>query len=274
MSRAWSTLHQAMLDLIYPPRCVVEACGAPGHWLCPRCTGAIAALPHPRCAWCGAPRDAVDGCPDCGGEPPPFERATAAGVYAPPLRDAIRALKYRHVRPVAPVLGRLAAAAHRAAADAAAPRAVVVPIPSHPRRAAERAIDHTRLLADAVGTALALPVRTDLVVRTRHTRPQVGLTRSERRANVDGAFAVAGAQGPQSVILVDDVMTTGATARACAAALRGAGVAHVAVCTVARAVAPQEAAGPVSARPSHAAPPPGAHPDPGDQAPPPVTPAR
>ncbi len=162
---------------------------------------------------------------------PSFDGLITAGLYVSPLRDAIQALKYGGVRPLAPTLARLAAPGLAAIAPA-----VVAPVPSHPRRVAARGLDHTRLLAREVAQATDLPWLPDLLVRTRATLPQVGLERAARRANVAGAFRVQARVPTPVVVLVDDVLTTGATASACAEALRAAGAARVVACTVARAV--------------------------------------
>jgi len=229
----WCALWTACLDLIFPPRCVAAGCGAPGRWLCPDCVARIGALPSPRCPRCGDATAAPGPCRECRADPPPFRRAVAAGVYAGPLRDAIHALKYRGAVAVAPALAGLAADALRVTGLAA--DACVVPVPSHPNRVAGRGVDHSRR-ADAVAHALALPLAGGVLVRARDTRPQVGLTPAERHANVAGAFEMVRRLECGTAIVVDDVMTTGATARACAAAVRAAGVRRVEVCTVARAI--------------------------------------
>lgn len=245
----WHAFFQSCIDLIYPPRCVVGGCDRRGTWLCPACLAGVAPLPIPRCTVCGDGLDALDCldpgqtslCRACLRDPPPFRRTVSAGVYERPLRDAIHALKFRGVAAVAPLLGGLAAAAYREAGtehiDPISAGAVcVMPVPAHPRRTAARGVDHTRRLAEAVAAALGCPLATHTLIRARDTRPQVGLAPDERRRNVEGAFEVV-RRGPRTtVILVDDVMTTGATLRACAGALVAEGVRAIDVCTVARAV--------------------------------------
>lgn len=157
----------------------------------------------------------------------------AAGIYAGTLRDAVRALKYQRLRALAAPLGDLAAAAYGSPEFGT----LVVPVPDHPTRTAERGVDHTRLLAVAVAARLGTPVALPgALARTRPTPPQVGLTPLERLANVAGAFLAGPEVAGRDIVLVDDVMTTGATARACAMALLAVGATRVEVCSVARAL--------------------------------------
>jgi ComF family protein len=116
------------------------------------------------------------------------------------------------------------------------PDAVLVPVPLHPRRWRERGFNQSELLANALGRRSGRPVAAKTLVRRKDTAPQTGLTRAGRRSNVAGAFAVRhrGSVAGRVAVLVDDVVTTGATARACADALRAAGATDVRLLTAAR----------------------------------------
>jgi ComF family protein len=223
--------REAFWDLLFPPRCVAPACRRRGAWLCRRCAAAVRPPPSPRCERCGLPGAAAARCPDCRALDPCFAAASAAGLYEPPLREAIQALKYRRAAVLAETLGALAAAALPAGAEFD----VVVGVPAHPRRIRARGVDHAGLLAEVVARRRGWPRRSDLLERTRATSPQARLDPARRRANVVDAFRAAPLASGTRALLVDDVLTTGATASACAAALGRAGAASVTVCTVARA---------------------------------------
>jgi len=150
---------------------------------------------------------------------------------------AVHELKYRSRRRVA---GRIA----EAMLDDARVRVVLdgaqalVPVPLHPRRQRTRGFNQSELLADALGRGAGIVVAASALVRREDTRSQTGLTAAARRANVKGAFAVrrrAQIAG-RTVVLVDDVLTTGATASACAQALRAAGAREVRLLTAARVI--------------------------------------
>jgi ComF family protein len=237
-----------LVDTIFPPDC--EACDAPlppGHpsCLCGRCRIAMLPPPEPLCATCGAPlvrRTPGAVCPSCLVHPPAFHTARAAALYLPasaglnPLAVAVHRLKYGGRRPIAAALGTLLAARYPFAPDV-----VLVPVPLHPRRLRARGFNQALLLAHALGRRRALPVAPRLLRRTRDTRAQTGLAAPERRRNLAEAFAMSAADAVvgQHVVLVDDVLTTGATADACARALRRGGARRVDVYTVGRAPTPR-----------------------------------
>jgi ComF family protein len=147
------------------------------------------------------------------------------------LRTSIRAFKYRRVTAVLNELAALACTS----LDAAPKDALVVPVPAHAARVASRGIDHSGLLAQAVAERAALDFDGEAVVRMRDTPPQVGLSPRERKSNVAGAFRASRHLEQRPILLVDDVLTTGATAAECAAELISAGARRVEICTVARA---------------------------------------
>jgi ComF family protein len=157
------------------------------------------------------------------------------GPYEGALRTAIHELKYGGQRRVA---ARLAEAALGEAAVSALvePGAILVPVPLHPRRRRERGFNQSELLAREIGRRTGTPVAPAALVRRADTPAQTGLSAAARRANVKGAFAVrqrARVAG-RVIVLVDDVLTTGATAQACARALREGGAADVRLLTMAR----------------------------------------
>lgn len=236
---AWAS---AAIALVLPPRC--PGCDRPAAGLCAACRSAVTPLPARRCDVCGDPMvRARRRCAACLAQRPAFERAFAAGRYAPPLSRAIHALKYRRRRGAARDLAVLVARA--IPADIAGRVDLVVPVPAHAARVRERGIDHAALLAQALAAAIGRPWRRTLE-RVAPTAAQVGMTAAERHANVAGAFGAVAPLTRLRVLLVDDVLTTGATAGACAAALRAAGARVVWVATAARAAGP--VAGPAGRR--------------------------
>ncbi len=196
-------------------------------------------LAPPACAACDAPSSVVfcDGC---------RERLEPSGVgsihgvplvtlgrYAPPLSAAIVRLKYEGRAELASGLGRLLT--DRLEALALPPRTAFVPVPLHARRLAERGYNQAGLIARELARGGKLPCEPRLLVRTRDTERQVGKGRAARLTNASGAFALRKA-GPRCAVLVDDVVTTGATVRACAETLALGGIELVAIAALAEAV--------------------------------------
>jgi len=141
------------------------------------------------------------------------------------LREAIHRFKYQNMRGLAEPLGELLASY---VVEHSLPASVLVPVPLHPARLAERGYNQAALLAREMGRRLDLPVVENSLLRVRATRQQVGLNAEERQANVAGAFACRDAQlAGQQVLLIDDVYTTGATLTACGAALAAIGAASI-----------------------------------------------
>jgi ComF family protein len=168
----------------------------------------------------------------------PFQRAVAYGPYEGVLRDLIHLLKYQRVRTAAPRLGRWldSTLAH---VDLP-PALTVVPVPLSRSKRRSRGFNQAEEIARALvssRTAKSIQMDSSSLVRTRATASQTGLTRHQRRANLRGAFAVVRPQQVygRSILLVDDVMTTGTTAGECARVLLRAGAKEVFVATVARA---------------------------------------
>jgi ComF family protein len=218
----------ALLDLVYPPRCA--ACGGPldAEPFCPTCAGAIDPVP-PGCARCGQPGpDPL--CGPCRASPPAFEAVRAGGLFGGPLADAVHAFKYGGRAALARPLG-----AWLSARAPLPPGALVVSVPLARGRRIERGYDQAALLADALARAAGRRRARAVLRRVRETPPQVGKSREERARNVAGAFEATGAVAGREVALVDDVVTTGATADAAAAALRRAGARSVVVVALARA---------------------------------------
>ncbi|HSE78108.1 MAG TPA: ComF family protein [Alphaproteobacteria bacterium] len=241
-------LTRRALDIVLPPQCL--SCGAlveSANALCASCWSRITWIAAPYCACCGLPFDfdpaasRADAilCTGCLAEPPEFRRARAAFRYDDGGKRLILGLKFGDRTDSAPAFGRWLA---RAGAESLADADMVAPVPMHWTRLAWRKYNQSSLLALAVARAAGLRCAPDLLIRRRRTPPQGDLGRNERWRNVRGAFAVnrrhASAVAGTRVVLVDDVLTTGATARHCARALLGAGAASVDLLTLARVVRP------------------------------------
>lgn len=214
----------ALLDALFPKRCA--GCGA-GPWpFCESCREAIVPLSPPWCSRCGAPAPGpVDRCRHC--PPEPIAIARAPFLLEGPARRAVHRLKYGGWRPVAEALGAAMVEVVASPADALAW------VPLSRRRRAARGFDQARALAIAVGRRLDLPTL-PLVRRVSDVGPQAERSGAERRLAMRGAFAATG-RAPARVLLIDDVLTTGATAAACAEALANAGAWEISVLTAARA---------------------------------------
>jgi ComF family protein len=220
---------RALLELLYPPRCA--ACGeaVESEPFCAICAEAVDPVP-PGCARCGQPGPEAL-CGACRAAPPAFDAVRAAGLMGGPLADAIHAFKYRGRPALARPLG-----AWLAARVPLEPGAVVVSVPLARGRRRERGYDQAALLADGVARGAGGRKRLRAALRrVREAPPQVGRTREERARNVAGAFEASAAVSGRDVVLVDDVVTTGATADAAAAALRRAGARSIVVVALARA---------------------------------------
>ncbi len=227
------------LDLLFPPRC--GGCGARGAWLCATCLAQIAPLAAPLCGRCGRPlaagARAAALCRSCrAGELRALDWARAAYPFVGPLREAIHRFKYGQERARAAQLGLLLhplLAALPPTVANAVPRVVPVPLAAARRR--ERGYNQAEELARVLAGSSDLPLDRQLV-RVRATRPQVGLARPARHQNVRDAFRWQGMPlHGEPFLLVDDVLTTGATADECAATLKAAGAGWVGLLTVARA---------------------------------------
>ncbi|MGE0359174.1 MAG: ComF family protein [Vicinamibacterales bacterium] len=232
-------LADAALAVLLAPQCAICAVVLPRPLdgaVCAGCWARVARFSPPWCATCGEPlpsaRAAPAGrCQPCSVALGAASHARAVGAFDGQLAEVVHALKYGRRPSVAPPLAALMRTAARDLADRID---LVVPVPLHPRRERERGFNQAALLAAGLGPPLCAALR-----RVRHTAPQVGLPGDARRDNLQGAFALT-RRAPwlagRQVALVDDVLTTGATAGACADLLVAAGARSVVVVTAARAV--------------------------------------
>jgi ComF family protein len=211
--------------------------------LCARC-GDLLGSPAPDASKPVSSTSRTGFCRACRMVPPPFVKAVAYGPYRDSLRSVIHALKYDRMRPVARRLGGLLAVAIGQLAAEAPTEMLVVPVPLHRSKCAQRGFNQARSLAVHATAALRrthpemrLALASSTLMRLRATQSQAGLTSRERRINVRGVFSVSdpGAVLARHVLLIDDIFTTGATARAAAKELVRAGAASVWVATLARA---------------------------------------
>ena len=217
-----------LLGAVLPRRCA--GCGVPGNALCERCLASLVRIGPPVCERCGCPGAwPVRRCVECAGRRLGFSRARAAIVYDLRARPLLSAWKERGLRDlVEPFASLVEEVVARPSADA------VTFVPGDRERGRDRGHVPAARLADTLADRWQLPL-VRLLARSRPSSRQAGLSRAGRRANVRGLF-VACREARGRIVLVDDVYTTGATASACAAALRRAGARSVEVVCLARAV--------------------------------------
>ena len=215
------------------PRCVV--CDfEEGDPLCRGCAEDYFATDAPRCASCALRLPAARGddrCGSCLRAPPRYDGTVALADYAPPVDRMIAALKFGGRLPLAGAFGSLLA---RAAAPVLHDADALCPVPLAFERQSERGFNQSQEIARRVAADSGRPLRSDILLRTRHTSAQMDLALDERRRNVRGAFVARGDLRGMRVAVVDDVMTTGATLDEVAAALKAAGAARVTNLVVAR----------------------------------------
>ncbi|MDR7193921.1 ComF family protein [Luteimonas terrae] len=221
----WRRWLRNLLHGALPGRCLVcREPGAAGRDLCLPCTAALPWMPH-ACARCAQPLPTNDPlCGACLRRPPPLDAVIAAFDYGFPVDRLLPRFKFHRDLAAGALLGDCLA---HATSTATRPDALI-PVPLHIARLRERGYDQALELARILARRHALPLRDDLLHRVRATAPQSRLDAKARRRNLRHAFAVHGLTSPTAhVVLVDDVMTTGATLHAAAHALRRAGVARV-----------------------------------------------
>lgn len=242
----------SLASVIFPADCLV--CGLPlaSFTLLPVCSSCWNDLPAQNGLLCTCCGEALEADPSSAGEtvcrpcraiPPDFARAVAHGIYQGKLRTLLHLLKYDGMEPLAKPLGALLADQVLAIPDL--PHDLLaVPVPLHGRKRRSRGFNQSELLARGLIAALRprlpethIKLAAALLVRQRATESQAGLSPHKRRVNVRGAFFVPhpATIAGRNVLLIDDIYTTGATARACSTALRRAGAASIWVATVARA---------------------------------------
>lgn len=236
--RIGSTLRK-LHAVLWPPTCVL--CARTGQSplldLCAACEADLSAN-APACRVCAQPLSGESAatlqCGACLRRSPLFDASYCPFRYAYPLDHLVRGLKYEGAVAHGRVLSELLARRIHTARTVALPD-VIVPVPLAQRRFRERGYNQAIELARYVGKRLKIPIRTDLVMRTRETREQAALNKRERRRNIRGAFAATGTLSAAHVAIVDDVITTGSTVNELARVLKRAGAVKVEVWAIARA---------------------------------------
>jgi ComF family protein len=225
-----AAFHSIVAHLL-PGSCLLCAADTAGTVLCPACTADLPHLPALRCPQCGIQTTLGERCGACLKNPPAFTRTIAAFRYEFPVDRLIQALKYGHRLPLAPWFGHCLS--DQIAADE---HDLLLPLPLHPTRLQTRGFNQSLEIARTISRRLNIPMNASCLTRTRATPPQAALPLKERAKNVRGAFECTSDLSGKRILLVDDVMTTGATLRECARILQLHGAAQITLVVAARAL--------------------------------------
>ena len=204
------------LDFFLPLYCV--GCRRAGSGICRECLSGMSEL-QAYCEVCAQPGEAHR-CRRCSNSPLPIDGIRAVYPFEGVIRSAAHAFKYRNYRALAPQLAGILASLME---SARIPATLLVPVPMHPRRERSRGYNQAALLADELGKLAGIPVAEDVLKRVVDSPPQVQrASRADRMSIAEGTFSAAKSVDGESVLLIDDVVTTGSTMAACANALRAA----------------------------------------------------
>ena len=227
----WNQFPRAALDALYPRRCPVcgEIVTPKGRLICPSCLLRLSPVKSPVCQKCGKEvwSEEIEYCPDCVKHRRSFARGMALFNYTEEAARSMTAVKYKNKREYLDFYGAALAARYekqirRMHAD------VLVPVPVHPSRKRARGFNQGEVLAVCLEKRLGIPVGSGMLIRDKKTKPQKELSAADRLKNLSGAFRAGTIpEGIKTVLLVDDIYTTGSTVEACARALRNAGVSRV-----------------------------------------------
>lgn len=223
-----------VFSIFYPRRCL--GCKKIGRYLCVSCVESLKSIHSPICPICARP--AFDGQthPRCKTKYS-IDGLISAYRYSGPLRKGIKLLKYSRVRDIAPVLGDLVVQKLHGRELEIVQRSVIIPIPLHWTHQRRRWFNQSELIAQEIAKTLGFQVNTKLLIRSKQKQSQTTLKKADRLKNMKGAFAIAQEKSlkvPNSIVLLDDVWTTGATSREAASVLKRAGVKKVWALTVVR----------------------------------------
>jgi ComF family protein len=235
-----SAAAKGALDFALPPRCA--GCGEiveQVHTFCPDCWKQIEFLGDSGCERCGLPLEATDAelCGRCLASPPPFHRARAAVAYGEISRGVAIRLKHGRKVALARTMARYIGPLIRQVPDC-----ILAPVPLHRTRVWQRGFNQSALVVRELARTTGLPADVGLLKRVKRTPPLKGMSLKQRQRTVAGAFRVApeAEVGSRTVILVDDVLTTGSTASACASALLRAGAERIELVAWARVIRPSQ----------------------------------
>ncbi|HUE98624.1 MAG TPA: ComF family protein [Anaerolineales bacterium] len=220
------------LDLLFPPMC--GGCGKVGWRWCHDCQARVPRINKPFCEKCGIPTKGSDSCEKCRLHPPAYRKMRSWAVFDSPIQNGLHTMKYRrNIGFGESIATQLVDFVH----SLQWPVEILIPVPLGKKRLKERGYNQVSLVAQPLAYQLGLGYEPDALRKTRETRSQVGLTVSQRSENVHQAYqAEPKLVTRKSILIMDDVATTGSTISACTAALLSAGAQDVYVLTIARAL--------------------------------------